>query len=43
MDMLQKILEAFGDDKIKKADSLDQAVIGIDTNTNRLIYSEKKI
>lgn len=42
--MLEKILEAYYGEPIQKADGLDDAVIGIDTNSNhiRLIYSVTK-
>jgi hypothetical protein len=37
--MLDKILEWFPDEKIIKADGFDEAIIGIDIDTMRLIYS----
>lgn len=37
--MLEKIVEWFPDEEILKADGFDEAVIGIDTNSMRLIYS----
>lgn len=40
--MLNEIVEYFYDDEILKADGFDEAVIGIDQNTMRLIYSVKK-
>jgi hypothetical protein len=40
--MLNEIVEYFYDDEILKADGFDEAVIGIDQNSMRLIYSVKK-
>lgn len=40
--MLNEIVEYFYDDEILKADGFDDAVIGIDQNSMRLIYSVKK-
>jgi hypothetical protein len=40
--MLEKILEWFPEDEILKADGFDEAVIGIDENSMRLIYSKSK-
>ena len=37
--MLEVIVEYFQDEEIPKADGFDDAVIGIDTGTMRLIYS----
>ena len=37
--MLEGIVEYFQDEEILKADGVDDAVIGIDTGTMRLIYS----
>jgi hypothetical protein len=37
--MLEGIVEYFQDEEILKADGFDNAVIGIDTGTMRLIYS----
>ena len=37
--MLEGIVEYFQDEDIRKADGFDDAVIGIDTGTMRLIYS----
>jgi hypothetical protein len=37
--MLEGIIEYYQDEEILKADGFDDAVIGIDTNTMRLIYS----
>lgn len=37
--MLKGIVEYFQDEEILKADGFDDAVIGIDTGTMRLIYS----
>ena len=41
-DMLEQIIENFSDEEILKADGFDDAVIGIDENSTRLIYSKKK-
>ena len=37
--MLEGIVEYYQDEEILKADGFDDAVIGIDTKTMRLIYS----
>ena len=37
--MLDKILEWFPEEEILKADGFDEAIIGIDIDTMRLIYS----
>lgn len=37
--MLEEIVEYYQDEDILKADGFDDAVIGIDTQTIRLIYS----
>ena len=37
--MLEGIVEYYQDEEILKADGFDDAVIGIDTQTMRLIYS----
>lgn len=42
MNILDKIIENYPDEEILKADGYDDAVIGIDTDTMRLIYSVKK-
>lgn len=41
--MLDKILEWFPDEDILKADGLDNAIIGIEVNSSRLIYSKSKV
>jgi hypothetical protein len=41
--MLDKILEWFPEDEILKADGLDDAIIGIEVNSSRLIYSKSKV
>ena len=41
-DMLEIIIENYQDEEILKADGFDNAVIGIDTNSMRLIYSVQK-
>jgi len=40
--MMDQIVDSFPDDEILKADGFDDALIGIDWNTLRLIYSVKK-
>jgi len=40
--MLDKILEWFPEEEIIKADGFDDAIIGIDINDYRLIYSVSK-
>lgn len=40
--MLEEILEYYPEEEILKADGLDDAIIGIDWNNMRLIYSVKK-
>ena len=40
--MLEKIVEQFQDEEILKADGFDDAVIGIDEKSMRLIYSVEK-
>jgi hypothetical protein len=40
--MIDKILEWFPEEEILKADGFDEAIIGIDTNEMRLIYSVSK-
>jgi hypothetical protein len=40
--MLESIVENFPDEDILKADGLDNAVIGIDTSSMRLIYSKQE-
>lgn len=37
--MLEGIIEYYQDEEFLKADGFDDAVIGVDTNTMRLIYS----
>ena len=39
--MLQKIADNYQDEEILKADGFDEAVIGIDSGSMRLIYSVK--
>ena len=41
--MLDKILEWFPDEDILKADGLDDAIIGIEIRSCRLIYSKSKV
>jgi len=40
--MLEQIIENYYDEEILKADGFDDAVIGIEENQMRLIYSVKK-
>jgi hypothetical protein len=40
--MLDKILEWFPEEDILKADGFDEAIIGIETNEMRLVYSVSK-
>ncbi len=40
--MLDKILEWFPEDQILKADGFDEAILGIDEGSMRLIYSKSK-
>ena len=40
--ILEKILEQFKDEKIARAEGLDEAVIGIDVTSMKLIYSISK-
>ena len=40
--MLEKIVEQFQDEEIIKADGFDDAVIGIEESSMRLIYSVEK-
>jgi hypothetical protein len=41
--MLEKIIKNFEDIQFLKADGFDDAVIGIDGRTDRLIYSTAKV
>ena len=40
--MIEDILEAYPDDVFLKANGFDNAIIGVDENSMRLIYSESK-
>jgi len=40
--MIQKILDAYPDEDILMADGFDEAIIGIETKTMRVIYSVSK-
>ena len=40
--MLERIVESIPDEDLLKADGLDEAVIGIDLNSMRLVYSVTK-
>jgi len=41
--MLDKIVEYYSEEDILKADGLDEAIIGIDEKSMRLIYSYNKV
>jgi hypothetical protein len=41
--MLEEIIEMYPDEEILIADGFDDAIIGIDVNTMRLIYSVTKV
>jgi hypothetical protein len=43
MNLLEKIVNNFEDIEFLKADGFDDAVIGIDGRTDRLIYSASKV
>ena len=40
--MIDEILEQYGDETFLKADGFDEAIIGVDEATMRLIYSVSK-
>ena len=40
--MIQEIIEKYEDEEFLKADGFDEAIIGVDETTMRLIYSVKK-
>lgn len=40
--MLEIIIEQYGDEVFLKADGFDQAIIGVEEDTMRLIYSVQK-
>ena len=40
--MLDRLIEWFPDDQFLKADGFDEAIIGFDDSTMRLIYSKNK-
>ena len=40
--LLENILEYYSDEELMKADGFDDAVIGIDVNSTRIIYSVKR-
>jgi hypothetical protein len=42
MNKIQQILEKYPDDDLIKADGFDDAIIGICTNSQRLVYSVQK-
>lgn len=42
MGVLDNILEQYPDQEFLKADGLDEAVIGFEINTNKLVYSVRK-
>ena len=41
--MLQSILDTYEDEKFLTMDGFDEAVIGVETATMRLVYSQSKI
>ncbi len=43
INLLEQIVDGYPDETFWKADGLDEAVIGVDSATNRLIYSMDKI
>ena len=43
MQVLKRLLEIYEDEELIKADGFDDAIIGIEEHTMRLIYSVKKI
>lgn len=43
MNILEKILKKYPDETFLKADDLDEAIIGLDESTMRLIYSQSKV
>ena len=42
MTNLEQVLESFSDEVFTKMDGFDEAIIGVDERSMRLIYSEKK-
>jgi len=40
--MIKEIIEQYGDSEFLRADGFDEAIIGIDESTMRLIYSVSK-
>jgi hypothetical protein len=40
--MLEKIIEMYPDEEFLKADGFDDAILGVEESTMRLIYSYKK-
>ena len=43
MQVLKRLLEIYEDEELIKADGFDDAIIGIEEDTMRLIYSVKQI
>ena len=41
--ILDQIVDNYPDDKILKADGLDDGIIGIEENSMRLVYSKSKV
>lgn len=41
--ILNSIIENYPDEEILKADGFDNAIIGIETNTMRLVYDKSKM
>ena len=42
MTILEQIIERYADEEILKADGFDEAIIGFDDKSSRLIYSRTK-
>jgi hypothetical protein len=40
--MIDKIIEAYYDESFLKADGFDKAIIGVDNNSHKLVYSVSK-
>lgn len=43
MSLLDKIVEFYEDEEILKADGFDDAIIGIESKTGRLVYSKSLV
>lgn len=42
MTKLEEILESYPDEEFLKADGFDDAIVGVEVYTNRLVYSAQK-